>query len=83
MASISPVEAPGKKRLLRELKELVKNMPPLGEEADRFGQDLREIRKCQPSIRGNIKALFEGRKGKRIGNGRDLEAFSKAHGLHR
>jgi antitoxin (DNA-binding transcriptional repressor) of toxin-antitoxin stability system len=52
--SISPVEAPGKKRLLRELKELVKNMPPLGEEADRFGRDLKEIRKHQPSVpKGN------------------------------
>jgi antitoxin (DNA-binding transcriptional repressor) of toxin-antitoxin stability system len=54
VASISPVEAPGKKRLLRELKELAKNMPPLGEEADRFGRDLKEIRKHQPSVpKGN------------------------------
>jgi len=54
VASISPIGTPGKKKLLRELKELAKNMPPLGEEADRFGQDLKEIRKHQPSIpRGN------------------------------
>ena len=54
VASISPVEAPGKKRLLRELKELAKNMPPLGQEADRFGRDLKEIRKHQPSVpKGN------------------------------
>jgi prevent-host-death family protein len=54
VASISPIETPGKKKLLRELKELAKNMTPLGEEADRFGQDLKEIRKHQPSIpRGN------------------------------
>jgi len=50
VASISPVEAPGKKRLLRELKELAKNMPPLGQEADRFGRDLMEIRKQEYSF---------------------------------
>jgi prevent-host-death family protein len=50
VASISPVEAPGKKSLLRELKELAKNMPPLGQEADRFGRDLMEIRKHEPSV---------------------------------
>ena len=50
VASISPVEAPGKRRLLREPKESAKNLPPLGKEADRFGRGLKEIRKHQPSV---------------------------------
>jgi hypothetical protein len=35
---------------LGELRELVKNLPRLGDEADRFGKDLKEIRKHQPAL---------------------------------
>ena len=50
VATISPVENPPKRKPLRELRELVKNLPPLGDEADRFGKDLKEIRKHQPTL---------------------------------
>jgi len=35
VALISPVEGPSKRRPLRELRELVKSLPRLGNEADR------------------------------------------------
>jgi prevent-host-death family protein len=50
VASISPVETPSKRKSLREFRELVKSLPPLGKEADGFGKDLKEIRKRQPSM---------------------------------
>ncbi len=54
VASLSPIETPAKKRLLKELKELARNIPHLRDEADRFGKDLEEIRKHQPSMpKGN------------------------------
>jgi len=50
VASISPVETSPRRKVLRELKELIKNIPHLGTEADRFGKDLKKIRKHQPSL---------------------------------
>mgnify|MGYP001594976776 CR=1 FL=1 len=50
IASISPVESSSRKRLLGELKEIVKDIPHLGAEADRFGRDLRDIVKQQPPL---------------------------------
>jgi prevent-host-death family protein len=50
VASISPVEPLPKRKFLRDLGELVKSLPRLGEEADRFGKDLKEIRKRQPIL---------------------------------
>ena len=50
VASISPVENLPRRKPLRELRELVKNLPRLGDEADRFGKDLKEIRKHQPAL---------------------------------
>jgi antitoxin (DNA-binding transcriptional repressor) of toxin-antitoxin stability system len=50
VASISPVENLPKRKPLRELRELVKNLPRLGDEADRFAKDLKEIRKHQPVL---------------------------------
>lgn len=50
IASISPVDPFTKKRLLSELKEMVKDIPRLGAEADRFGRDLRNILEHQPRI---------------------------------
>lgn len=50
VASISPVEVPSKRKPLRELRELVKSLPRLGNEADRFRKDLKEIRKHQPTV---------------------------------
>ncbi len=50
VASISPVETLPPKKFLRDLRELVKSLPRLGEEADRFGRDLKEIRKHQPIL---------------------------------
>jgi len=50
IASISPVEASPRKRLLGELKEIVKDIPHLGAEADRFGRDLGDIVKHQPPM---------------------------------
>ena len=50
IASISPVETSSRKRLLGELKEIVKDVPHLGAETDRFGRDLRDILEHQPAM---------------------------------
>jgi prevent-host-death family protein len=50
IASISPVEASPRKRLLGELREMVKDIPHLGTEVDRFGHDLGDMVKHQPPI---------------------------------
>lgn len=50
VASISPVETPVKEGTLGELKELIRKLPRLGDEAERFEEDLKEIIKHQPSI---------------------------------
>ena len=55
VASISPVETLPKRKLLRDLRELVKGLPRLGKEAERFGEDLKEIRKHQPTLPKEIK----------------------------
>jgi prevent-host-death family protein len=55
VALISPVENLPKKRLLRDLREMVKSLPPLGNEADHLGKDLKEIRKHQPSFPKDTK----------------------------
>ncbi len=48
MAFICPVLVPLKERSLRELKVLLKNIPRLGIELERFQRDLRDILKRQP-----------------------------------
>jgi antitoxin (DNA-binding transcriptional repressor) of toxin-antitoxin stability system len=50
VAVIHPVEPPLKERSLTELKGLLKSIPRLGTEADRFGEDLRDIWKHQPPM---------------------------------
>lgn len=50
IASISPVETSPRKRLLGELREMAKDIPHLGAEADRFGRDLRDILQHQPPM---------------------------------
>lgn len=50
VASLSPLEIPFKERSLGELKTLAKNIPKLGDEADRFRKDLEEILEHQPSM---------------------------------
>ncbi|MEK6657574.1 MAG: antitoxin [Nitrospirota bacterium] len=48
VASISPVEKPAKEKTLGELKELLKKLPRLGDEAERFEKDMKAIIKNQP-----------------------------------
>jgi prevent-host-death family protein len=50
IASISPVETSSRKKLLGELREMVKDIPHLGAEANRFGRDLRDLLKHQPPM---------------------------------
>ena len=50
IASILPVETSSRKKLLGELKEMVKDIPHLGADADRFGRDLRDILEHQPPM---------------------------------
>jgi antitoxin (DNA-binding transcriptional repressor) of toxin-antitoxin stability system len=50
IASISSVETPLKERTLSELKGLIKKIPKLGDEAERFKEDIKMIIKNQPSI---------------------------------
>jgi len=48
VASIRPVETPIKEKFLGELRELLKSVPKLGDEAEKFEEDLKEILKLQP-----------------------------------
>lgn len=50
VASISPVEIPLKERTLGELKGLLKRIPRLDDEAERFEEDLKKIVRNQPSM---------------------------------
>jgi prevent-host-death family protein len=50
VATIYPVESLPKRKPLRELRDLVKSLPRLGDEAERFRKDLKEIRKHQPTL---------------------------------
>lgn len=50
VASICPVDVPLKERSLGELKVLLKNIPRLGIEIERFEKDLKDILKHQPSM---------------------------------
>lgn len=50
VAFLSPVEPPARGRTLGDLKELLKSIPKLGDEAERFDRDLKEILKNQPSV---------------------------------
>jgi antitoxin (DNA-binding transcriptional repressor) of toxin-antitoxin stability system len=50
VASICPVEVPLKERSLGELKTLLKNIPRLGDEVDRFREDLKEMLEHQPPM---------------------------------
>jgi len=50
VAFICPVETPMRERHLGELKELVKSLPGLGSEAEKFERDVKEILKSQPTM---------------------------------
>ena len=50
MAFICPVETSMKERHLGELKELVKSLPALGSEVEKFERDVKEILKSQPTM---------------------------------
>jgi prevent-host-death family protein len=50
VAPILPVETSSRKELLGELKEMAKDIPGLGAEADRFRRDLRDILEHQPPM---------------------------------
>jgi antitoxin (DNA-binding transcriptional repressor) of toxin-antitoxin stability system len=50
IASICSVESPHKERTLGELRDLIKKLPHLGDEIERFEMDLKEIIKHQPSM---------------------------------
>jgi antitoxin (DNA-binding transcriptional repressor) of toxin-antitoxin stability system len=50
VALISPAETSPKIIRLGELKELIKKLPQLGDDAKRFKKDLKTIIKLQPSM---------------------------------
>jgi antitoxin (DNA-binding transcriptional repressor) of toxin-antitoxin stability system len=50
VASISPVETHLKERTLSELRGLIKKIPRLGDEAEKFEKDLQKIVRNQPSL---------------------------------
>lgn len=50
VATIRPVETHAGEVTLGDLVELVKTLPSLGEEAERFMKDLKNARKLQPLI---------------------------------
>lgn len=54
IALICPIEKGPKGKSLGELRELLKNLPLLGSEAESFQEDLKTIMKNQPSLpKGN------------------------------
>lgn len=53
VASISPAEGHVKEMTLGDLMGLVKTLPPLGEEADKFKKDIEGIIKHQPLLPEN------------------------------
>jgi len=50
VAVMSPVKMSHRVRVLGELGELIKNLPRLDDEAERFEDALREIREKQPTL---------------------------------
>ncbi|MEW6410277.1 MAG: type II toxin-antitoxin system Phd/YefM family antitoxin [Nitrospirota bacterium] len=50
VASMVPVEVSSKGHTIGEIKELLKKIPRLGDEANLFEIDLREIIRCQPGL---------------------------------
>jgi len=50
VASIRPVKAHARQLTLGDLVELVKTLPSLGDEADRFRKDVKDARKRQPRM---------------------------------
>ncbi len=49
-ASIGPAEPSGRARTLADLKEIMGQLPSLGDEAARFEKDLRELVRRQPRM---------------------------------
>ncbi len=50
VATIRPVETHAKALTLGDLAGLVKSLPALGDEAERFKKDIKEARKRQPHM---------------------------------
>jgi prevent-host-death family protein len=50
VAVLSPVKLFPKERVLGELSSLIKNLPRLDDEAERFEEALKEIREKQPTL---------------------------------
>ena len=50
VASLGPAVAPAHEKTLGELKELMKKLPRLGEEAAAFAKDLKAAAKKQPGV---------------------------------
>jgi len=55
IASIGPVKVAQEEHTLGELKSLLKKIPRLGEEADAFEKDLKEIIRKQPLLPGETE----------------------------
>jgi hypothetical protein len=50
VASIRPAETHAKALTLGDLAGLVKSLPTLGDDAERFKKDIKEVRKHQPHM---------------------------------
>ncbi|NWF75714.1 MAG: type II toxin-antitoxin system Phd/YefM family antitoxin [Nitrospirae bacterium] len=50
VANIVPFESVPVRRTLGELRSLIKNLPSLGDDADRFANDIEKIIREQPSM---------------------------------
>lgn len=50
IACISPVKGYYKEKTLKDLKELLKMLPRLDDEVERFEKNIRENKKHQPSV---------------------------------
>jgi antitoxin (DNA-binding transcriptional repressor) of toxin-antitoxin stability system len=55
VATIRPAETHAKALTLGDLAGLVKSLPTLGDEAERFKKDLKEARKHQPLMPEKVK----------------------------
>jgi prevent-host-death family protein len=50
VASIGPIQTPIRERTLGELKEVLKNIPRLGDETESFENDIEKIMKHEPPM---------------------------------
>lgn len=55
IAELSPVSVSARKKTLSELSSILDNLPKLGDDAEVFAEDVKEVRKTQPLVPKGVK----------------------------